>query len=41
MNPEKHGINLGLKSMSDLRAMSDKDHVQCGLYQQIRVVTDI
>ena len=41
MNPEKHGINLGLKNMSDLRAMSYKDHVQCDLYQQIRVLTDI
>ena len=32
MNPEKHGINMGLKNMSDLRAMFHKDHVQCDLY---------
>ena len=32
MNPEKHGINMGLKNMSDLRAMFYKDHEQCDLY---------
>ena len=41
MNPEKHGINMGLKNMPDLRVMFYKDHVQCDLYQQIHVLTDI
>ena len=41
MNPEKHGINMGLKNMSDLRAMFCKDHVQCDLYLKIRALTDI
>ena len=41
MNPEKHGINMGLKNMSELRAMFYKNHVQCDLYKQIRVLTDI
>ena len=41
MNPEKHGINMGLKNMSDLKAMFYKDYVQCDSYEQIRVLTDI
>ena len=41
MNPEKHGINMGLRNMSDLRVIFYKGHAQCDLYQQIRVLTDI
>ena len=32
MNPEKHGIDMGLKNTSNLRAMFYKDHVQYDFY---------
>ena len=41
VDPESHIINMGLKNMSDVRAMFYKDHVQRDLYQQIHVLTDI
>ena len=31
MDPEKHGINMKLKYMSDFRALGSQDHVQCSL----------
>ena len=31
MNPEKHGLNMGLKNIADLRAMFYKYNVQCDL----------
>ena len=32
VDPESHIINMGLKNMSDVRAMFYKDHVQRDLY---------
>ena len=29
LDPEKHGINVGLKNMSDLQELFYKDHAEC------------
>ena len=41
MDPEKHGINMGLKSMSDFRELCFIKTMRQQMYQQIRVLTDI
>ena len=41
MDPEKHGINMGLKSMSDFRELCFIKTMRQQMYQQICVLTDI
>ena len=40
MNPEKHGINMGLKNMSAFRK-SNKENTQCDFSLKVHVLSSI